>query len=153
LVGIRVTVDIDSNSIMKLAICIVKGIILCKKIPFKVRKTEKGWHVIWRGLNIDERTMIKYRRILGDDPNRIKLDLEAKKRVQQVLFSEKEVHYYGYLFSKWVGSKEWITVCPICNRKILKSVKVWSEEEKCIKIYHEGSDEVCVLPLRWKYEI
>jgi hypothetical protein len=144
---IRVTADIDNDSPIALAIALIKGIIVCRKLPFKIRKTGKGYHIIWRGLNIDEQTMFKYRKLIGDDPNRIKLDMEAGKRLKQVLFCEKETHYYGYLFSKWVGSKEWITHCPICNRKIYKSVKIWSEDEKCILIYHENTKDICKIPL------
>lgn len=134
---------------------LMKGLILCRSLP-KIRKTAKGWHIVWYGLDIDEETMFKYRMLIGDDPNRIKLDMEAGKRISQVLFREKETHYYGYLFSKWIPESlfkklspdgEWITHCPMCGKEIFKSVKVWSKDKKLIRIHHVGDDDICKLPL------
>lgn len=157
MIKLRVTIDIDTDNPITLFITLLKGVLVCKRFPYKVRKTGKGYHIVFRGLKIDEETMYKYRMLIGDDENRIKLDMDAKKRIKQVLFSEKETIYYGYLFSKWLPDNlfkkispngEWITKCPVCNRRIEKSVKVWRENKKCIVIYHIGHKRECFIPLK-----
>jgi hypothetical protein len=39
-------------------------------------------------------------------------------------------------------------ICPICNKKALKSVKTWEKENRVIEVYHKNS--VCRFPLRTK---
>ncbi|MEM1543712.1 MAG: hypothetical protein QXP52_02250 [Candidatus Aenigmatarchaeota archaeon] len=135
----RVTVDLDDNSLFKMLCVAVKGTILCKKLPFKIRRTERGWHLIWKGLNISEEKSIEYRRKLGDDENRIKLDLECSKRIRQVLFTEKQVFYYGGIFPRWIGKegREPIKICPLCQKEVIKSEKRWTMEEKKLVFYHK----------------
>lgn len=84
----RVTVDIDSKNPIVLAIAIIKGIILCRNFP-QIEKSRRGFHLIWYGLNIDENKMLLYRKLIGDDENRIRLDSLSDKRIKQVLFTEK----------------------------------------------------------------
>lgn len=149
----RVTVDIDDNSVSKMLFCLVKGIILCKKFPYKVRKTEKGWHLIWKGLKISDEESLRYRKMLGDDPNRIKLD-EESTRIKQVLFTEKQVFYYDGIFPKWVGSesREAIKVCPKCGKEVSYSEKRWLNDERKIIIYHIDNT-TCELPLKSKFSL
>jgi len=85
----RVTVDIDSKNPIVLTIAIIKGIILCRSFP-QIEKSRRGFHLIWHGLNIDEKKMLLYRRLIGDDENRIMLDSISDKRIKQVLFTEKK---------------------------------------------------------------
>lgn len=86
----------DEHNVLKFLFIIVKGIFLCRRLPYKIRKTKRGWHICFRGLNIDEKTMYKYRRLLGDDPVRIDLDRCSSKRLKQVLFKSKKVYKYEY---------------------------------------------------------
>lgn len=90
----RVTIDIDSHNVLSLSWTLLKGIVICRRIPFYFRKTHKGFHIAWRGLNISQDTMFKYRHIIGDDENRIKLDRERKKTIRQVMFTEKSVYKF-----------------------------------------------------------
>lgn len=92
----RVSIDIDNKNPLKLGSTIIKGIFLCRRFPKKIRITRRGFHIVWRGLNIDEKTMYRYRRLLGDDPVRIDLDRSSSKRLKQVLFKEKNVYKYEY---------------------------------------------------------
>lgn len=149
----RVTVDIDNDSVSKMLFCLVKGIILCRRLPYKIRKTEKGWHLIWKGLNIDEEKSMEYRRILGDDPNRIKLDKNST-RIKQVLFTEKQVFYYGGIFPKWIKNKGWeaVKVCPKCGKEVKFSEKRWMKDEKALIIYHTDETK-CSLPLRRNFSL
>ena len=90
----RVTVDLDRKSISELMTVLVKGSVLCRKIPSNIRRTRKGYHLIWRGLPIDEQKMYLLRFRLHDDRNRIRLDILSPKRIKQVLFSEKRTVYF-----------------------------------------------------------
>ena len=90
----RVTIDIDSHNIFSLGFVLLKGIILCRKLPYYFRKTRKGFHIGFRGLSISIPVMYKYRFIIGDDRNRIALDMERKKTIQQVLFTEKKIYKF-----------------------------------------------------------
>lgn len=147
----RVTIDIDKTNPITLFTCLMKGIIVCKRLPKKIRRTSKGFHIVWYGLNIDKRTMLKYRLLIGDDKKRVMLDMKARKRITQVLFCEKIVYYYHALHPRWINRKgEKITVCPVCGHPISVSVKVFTKEKKRVEIYHKDSNHVCTLPLwRW----
>jgi hypothetical protein len=90
----RVTVDIDSKSKLSLWWVLFKGRILLGKTADNIHKTRKGWHVIWHSLPMTEEASFTYRKILGDDKNRIRLDHFSNKRLHQVLFSEKRVRTY-----------------------------------------------------------
>jgi hypothetical protein len=63
----RVTLDLDDRSSMKLSFVIIKGIILIGKFPDKIKMTARGFHVIWSNLNISEKKCFSYRKVLGDD--------------------------------------------------------------------------------------
>lgn len=148
----RVTVDIDERSLFKMLCVAVRGSILCGRLPFKIRRTERGWHLIWKGLNISEAESIKYRKILGDDPNRIKLDEECTKRIKQVLFTEKQIFYYEGISPEWIGKegKTPIKICPFCGKEVEKSEKRWTLEEKKIIIYHKDKT-TCERPIPHNY--
>lgn len=87
------TIDLDFKNPLKMCVVIIKGILINRKIP-SIRETRKGYHLIWRGLKIPEREMFKRRMVIGDDRNRIRLDMASPKRINQVLFCEKRVVYY-----------------------------------------------------------
>lgn len=144
----RVTIDLDDNSTLKMIWTAIKGTILCRKLPYKIRKTERGWHLIWKGLKISEEESIEYRRRIGDDENRIKLDEECSKRIKQVLFCEKKVFYYDGIFPMWIGKegREGIKTCPLCSREVKMSEKRWTEKDKKVIIYHTDGTK-CELPL------
>ena len=57
----------------------------------------RGWHIIVYDVNIGEKEMFSARKFIGDDANRIKLDMSSRKRIRQVLFDKKEVHYYNVI--------------------------------------------------------
>ena len=81
----------DTHNVLRLFLSLMTGVVLCKKLPFYFRLTRKGFHLAWRGLNISEATMYKYRYIIGDDRNRISLDMNRTKTIKQVLFTSKEI--------------------------------------------------------------
>jgi hypothetical protein len=92
----RVTIDLDSKNIFKFMFTLIKGLALIRRPPDVIRKSPsgKGYHFIWRGLNITQEQAYAYRKFIGDDKNRIRLDQSSNKRVKQVLFTKKEVIYY-----------------------------------------------------------
>jgi hypothetical protein len=141
----RVTVDLDSQSIWRMVYYAMKGVILLKKLP-EIRKTSKGWHLIFRSLHITEEESLNYRRRLGDDPNRILLDMLCKKKIKQVLFTEKETIYYGGLPAWWIKKGgEILKECPKCGKEIVRSEKRWKIDEKRIAVFHK--DSVCYFEL------
>jgi hypothetical protein len=89
----RVSIDLDSHNRLKLQWALLKGRMLCKKPADRIYKTKHGFHIIWESINIPEETMFRYRKIIGDDSNRIKLDMHGH-RLKQVLFSEKHYRLY-----------------------------------------------------------
>lgn len=96
----RLTADYDMKRgsrpmfLLSTALNITKGIFLTRKFPNEIRRSPsgKGFHAIWKGLDIDERTMLKYRFIIGDDRKRIRFDMRyGDKRMQkQILFTKKK---------------------------------------------------------------
>jgi len=91
----RITVDLDDKRWWKVLWVVFKGCLLIRKFPDEIRvsATGKGYHIIWRNVDVDHTTMLRYRKIIGDDRNRIKLDAMTG-RVTQVLFKKKTVKYY-----------------------------------------------------------
>jgi len=92
----RVSCDLDSKNSLKLGYYLLKGTLIFFKLPSKIRITRRGFHYIWSGLFITEQKSYYYRKILGDDLNRIRLDMVSDKRLKQVLFKEKKVYHYEY---------------------------------------------------------
>jgi hypothetical protein len=86
--------DLDSRSKIKLAYTCLKGRILTGKKP-EIFKTRHGYHVIWHGIPIDKETCLRWRKLLGDDKVRLRLDSEGN-RISQVLFSTKKIKFYDY---------------------------------------------------------
>jgi len=72
---------------------IILGYLLMRKFP-EIRVTSKGLHLVWRHNKISARKMFKYRFLLGDDLTRLYLDMISWKRINQVLFTKKEIVYY-----------------------------------------------------------
>lgn len=72
----------------------IRGSFLNGKLPAEIWRTSKGYHLIWRGLDISTEESYRRREMLGDDPNRIRLDKSSPKRIGQVLFSEKKRTYF-----------------------------------------------------------
>lgn len=90
----RVTIDIDDKSHRACLDAIKIGCLKIMKSPNYVRRTRRGWHIVWGGCNISFKDSLKLREEIGDDPNRIRLDKISKKKLPQVLFSKKEVTYH-----------------------------------------------------------
>lgn len=75
---------------------LLKGIILCRKFP-EIYRTGRGkFHLIFRGINANEKEIMRLRRLIGDDKKRIHLDTVCKLKPQQILFTKKTVKYYKY---------------------------------------------------------
>jgi hypothetical protein len=124
---IRVTIDSDSNSRLSLLWKIFKGFILCRKFPDEIRKTSKGYHLIWYGLKIDFKKHFVYRKFIGDDPHRILLDMNPK-RIGQVLFTSKMV-----LVKKNGGTWEKMKHCKICGMPLTLFWVYKYDDYYCIK--------------------
>lgn len=90
----RVTIDLDSQNPIKLFFVLSKGCVLCRRLPYFIRLTRKGFHCGWRHLNISDDDMYRYRYIIGDDRKRIELDKNNETLVKQVLFIHKKVYVH-----------------------------------------------------------
>jgi hypothetical protein len=93
-VVVRVTIDLDTHNLVIIFFALSKGCILCKRLPYFIRLTRRGVHFGFRHLSISREICYKYRYIIGDDINRIKLDQERTIGIQQVLFTHKTVWRY-----------------------------------------------------------
>jgi hypothetical protein len=103
---VRVSLDYDNHNVIKLIYYLAKGIAINRKLPSMIRKTRRGFHCVYRGLNISEREMFVRRYRLGDDLRRIHLDMSCPKKPKQVLFSRKEVYVHEYdAFGNYIGKK------------------------------------------------
>jgi len=97
-------------------------------------------------LPITEEESLNYRRRLGDDPNRILLDMLCKKKIKQVLFTEKETIYYGGLPAWWIKKGgDILKECPKCGKEIVRSEKRWRIDEKRVVVFH--NDGMCYFEL------
>jgi len=102
----RVSCDYDDHNVIKLVYYLAKGIAINKKFPSMIRKTKRGFHVVFSGCSINEREMFLRRYRLGDDSNRIWLDMSCPKKPKQVLFSKKIVYVHEYdAFGNYIGKK------------------------------------------------
>lgn len=96
----RLTIDLDDRSYVKMAWTYFKMVflVLYKKqrlvLP-KVKRSSsgRGWHLVSSGLVTTIPEINRYRKWVGDDLNRILLDESSPVRVQQILFSGKEINY------------------------------------------------------------
>jgi len=103
---VRVSLDYDDHNIIKLAYYLAKGIAINRKFPSMIRKTRRGFHCVYRGLNISEREMFVRRYRLGDDSKRLWLDMSCPKKPKQVLFSKKIIYVHEYdAFGNYIGKK------------------------------------------------
>jgi len=93
---IRITIDLDSHSKLRLALILLRGFATLHKFPDEIRKTNRGRHIIWRGIKCTVEEMYLYRKIIGDDKRRIKLDILKKKGEKQILFKEKTASFFAF---------------------------------------------------------
>lgn len=89
----RITIDLDTQSAIDFFRTLLKAYWHLRLLPDLVRKTRKGFHIIYRDLPVSRNTVFCFRKILGDDTNRIRLDKASKKRIEQVLFYKKKVKF------------------------------------------------------------
>jgi hypothetical protein len=94
----RITLDWDTHNPLKIAFYLAKGIAINRKFPSIIRKTKRGYHCVFRDMDITEKEMFLRRYKLGDDIKRIHLDMTCPKKPKQVLFSKKDVYVYEYDF-------------------------------------------------------
>lgn len=86
----RITVDID-KSLIRFILSYLRFIFLFKKKP-KFRKTSRGYHLwLYFDRKMSDKDMFKYRKLLFDDENRIRLDMVCITKPRQILFDEKIV--------------------------------------------------------------
>lgn len=134
----------------------LKGLYFLRKLPEKVRQTERGIHLIYSDLPITENKMLMLRKAIGDDENRIRLDMIGN-RLQNVLFTEKVTTCIGYIHPVWfkyIIKKK----CPspnfdicLCGKKVITSSKIWTKKKKALEIVHK--DGSCCFPIRQKKSI
>lgn len=88
--NLRITVDIDNKA--NLEYSLKQGYKLLKRRPDVIRESpnKRGYHLIWYNVNCSEEEMFKFRKLIGDDPVRIKLDKKVKLNFKQVLFTKKK---------------------------------------------------------------
>jgi len=151
---LRVTIDIDRPNPYKLLWKIIRGSIMLRKLPSSVRVTQKGYHILWRGLDYTEAQAFMYRERIGDDMNRISLDAQFSNKPKQILFSKgsKVVTVNGSMPGAWYKilkrrsvSKNF-DLCPFCYNKIDKSILFWGTKRQFIEVWH-GND-VCHFKLK-----
>jgi hypothetical protein len=146
----RITVDSDSKDVLSLSCILLKGLLLLQKLPKEARITSRGYHLIWRA-KVTEKRAFLLRKYIGDDMRRIALDRNCPRKPQQILFSEKIVTFNGSVMPElfWkLGIKPRVDFerCPLCDEKgVIKSVKYWTVQKKCIEVHHE--DHVCEFEL------
>jgi len=94
----RITIDIDTRNKLILLWKIFKGTILLEQFPDEIKSSAsgRGYHLIWYNQFLEQNiteafnNMIKYRKLIGDDKNRIRLDMLTPHRVPQIMFTDKE---------------------------------------------------------------
>lgn len=84
-------IDLDCSSKLKLKWALLKGRLLCGKPADEIYRTRRGFHCIWKDLPITWEQSFRYRKIIGDDRNRIYLDKSCPEKPKQVLFDSKKV--------------------------------------------------------------
>jgi len=90
----RLTIDIDDKNYIELIWKIIKGIYVTHKLPeIKESSGGRGFHLIWYRINMNEDEINEARIFIGDDSNRVRLDMCSDARVPQILFDKKEVRY------------------------------------------------------------
>lgn len=89
----RVTIDLDTKNPIILFLTLSKGLILIRKLPREIRKSpsKRGFHIIWDNTSLSPEQSLRYRYIIGDDRKRIMLDKKCKKRITQILFTNKKI--------------------------------------------------------------
>jgi len=61
----------------------------------KESSTGRGWHLIVRNIVATIPEINRMRRWVGDDMKRVFLDSSSPARVQQILFTNKNITYYN----------------------------------------------------------
>jgi hypothetical protein len=135
MIKIRVTIDIDSNNKIVVLWSLLKGLLLLHRFPDEIERTRRGIHYIWHGLDIDFKKHFVYRKFIGDDENRIRLDMHPK-RIGQVLFTGKEV------FINEKGEWKPVKYCDVCSKPLTEYWTWRPDKYYCIRC---GSGNVKVL--------
>jgi hypothetical protein len=144
----RITIDSDNPSQIGMALMIAKGLYYFKKLPHKIRITERGYHSIFSDIPVDGTNIAKYRMLLGDDLNRIRLDSLESDKPRQILFSEKEVTCNGFIHKNWVKKIGAVNrgICR-CHKRVAYSKKTWRKDRKCIEVHHRDGS-CCTIRLK-----
>jgi len=101
-------------------------------------------------MDIDEWESLEIRRMIGDDKNRIALDMASPKRMKQVLFSEKVVTCNGFILTSsckraGIDTKNIdLTKCPLCGIGIKFCVDYRTEDKDQIEVIHENGSPTCI---------
>jgi hypothetical protein len=103
---------------------LIKGYYKLRKLP-KIEESNRGYHLIYFTEINDFRRICVLRRIIGDDKNRVRLDLLSTNKIKQVLFNKKYVKYYKKNWSLYglikLRSKMYSkTKYKIINLKVIK---------------------------------
>jgi len=133
----RVTCDIDKGGVLK---SLILGLILFNKRP-EVRKTRRGYHLIWKGLNLSRDEVLRFRMILRDDPKRVIMDGNPKK-VFQVLFKEKEIYKRegsvirnGKVIGNFLMK---VNYCDVCGMALITCGKFKDGKFYCLNCLDKG---------------
>jgi len=108
----RLSLDIDSDSLFPLFFSIFKQFIFTRRFPDELIKTRKGYHLVTHGLGIGEERCRILRALCGDDINRVRYDCDPF-RFNQVLFDHKIC---------FVNQRGWkkLTYCRSCKMPLFK---------------------------------
>jgi len=118
---------------------LLRGLYFLHRLPDVIRQTSKGFHVIYHGINVTEDMSYNLRWILGDDRNRLRLDLLSPLRITNVLFSEKTVKYLDV-------PKDFR--CPVCKQKNIEmNIKHWTFDKKLFEVRHRNG-VICTTALK-----
>ena len=105
-------------------------------------------------MDISEEKSFELRKKIGDDLNRVALDMSSPKRCKQILFSEKVVTCKGFILASscnragiGVNGRD-LKKCPICGHMIGISVDYRTAEKNIVEIMHKGNFPNCVLKPR-----
>jgi len=86
----RLTIDLDYPTVFKITKTWLNVERVCTDVKGRLSSSKEGVHIEGWGIETDDPRAIKLRRIYGDDPIRIELDISRYWRVSQVLYDEKD---------------------------------------------------------------
>ena len=91
----RVTLDFDDLNEFRFLKAYLYLRHLAKRVEAWISSSGGGRHVVGYGLRLDQRGAIELRRLLGDDPNRVRFDEETlfkplgRRKPMQVLYDRR----------------------------------------------------------------